>query len=687
MAYARKLKPNRTATGEPLALQRLAVLDPALSRHDHLRADLTRFTSRTPTVQRQRAAPALRALQLHRQETDRVADQRQTLQRQLDTLGSQLPLAAPIQREASHPAPVPKRPKTPADWVMVLQRQVEQVEGQRLDARQFAHHASLQRQVAQALAQGFRSDRGPAQTRYDTYGSHLATLQRHEISAPVARIMMNLVPAGERRPLQRAADEALQRFQAEQRAAERADLGCTLQRHLADLEEEETQPVLHRIQARRGAGNPLPEAIRRHLEQGLNVDLNQVRIHDDAEAHGLAKSVNAIAFTSGNDIFFQSGRYNPNTQSGLELLAHEVTHTVQQTQGKVGPGVDPDAGLEAEARRAGARLANLPVKPSGAVRRLPSPTLLPPARAVQRQAAGGGSKVIQALANAISTGDLQKALTLLRGMTRDQQAKAMMEMMRRFRGRMGPGVAEGLQAMIDGLSQRIPDVIRKTVRKPVNPGDWNPPGKQPIPYYIGTSAHNAIAQHYETVHAAEQVFTNTRPMTTILGRAASKLTQAEALLKPDIVNMDRRHLYEIKSRSQAGLAVAEAAMYLELFRKAGVKMDLGPINDPGTIGIIPAPGGHYAFQAIAPGAIVYDYRKGRYDPKGVPVPAPAPAPAPSRQSIRTPAPAPLPAPGSDPVFMKKLSEATGLTGTALIIYFLISEGSRLFPPRNLVPIP
>ncbi|WP_229779670.1 eCIS core domain-containing protein, partial [Deinococcus knuensis] len=99
------------------------------------------------------------------------------------------------------------------------------------------------------------------------------------------------------------------------------------------------------------------EAIQRHLEQGLNHDLSRVRIHDDAEADKLAKGVNAIAFTTGTDIFFQAGQFNPNTQSGLELLAHEVTHTVQQSQGRVGTGIDPDTGLEDEARLSGARLA------------------------------------------------------------------------------------------------------------------------------------------------------------------------------------------------------------------------------------------------------------------------------------------------------------------------------------------
>ncbi|GAA0501600.1 hypothetical protein GCM10008937_06370 [Deinococcus depolymerans] len=212
--------------------------------------------------------------------------------------------------------------------------------------------------MAQTLAQGFRSDRGDAQARYAAYGEHLATLQRHPVSAPVARVVLGLIPSAERLPLRRAVDETLQRLQAQEQAALNFDTLQTLQRQLAELDAEATQPVLARIQARRGSGNPLPEAIQRHLEQGLNHDLSRVRIHDDAQADKLAKGVNAIAFTTGTDIFFQAGSFNPSTQSGLELLAHEVTHTVQQSQGRVGTGIDPDAGLESEARRMGAQLAS-----------------------------------------------------------------------------------------------------------------------------------------------------------------------------------------------------------------------------------------------------------------------------------------------------------------------------------------
>ncbi|OWL94622.1 hypothetical protein CBQ26_15115 [Deinococcus indicus] len=366
--------PRRAAQAElPSAAESLDTQARALQRH----------TTRPQTAQRQVAAPALRAAALDRQEQARLEGQRGLLQRQVDALGP----VAPLQRQ---PQPeVPARPATPGDWVTVMRARAEEVQGQPLDARAHAQFTALQRQVAQTLAQGFRTDRGEPAARYAAYGTHLATLQRHAVSAPVSRVMLGLVSPAERLPLQRAADEALQRFQAQDRAALNFDTLQTLQRQLAELDAEATQPVLQRIQAKRGGGNPLPEAVQRHLEQGLNHDLSRVRIHDDAEADKLAKGVNAIAFTTGMDIFFQAGRFNPNTRGGLELLAHEVTHTVQQSRGKVGPGVDPDAGLESEAQTMGARLAaRMPAVDRPATSRRRTRPAFTPTTTFQRRAAG-----------------------------------------------------------------------------------------------------------------------------------------------------------------------------------------------------------------------------------------------------------------------------------------------------------
>ena len=131
--------------------------------------------------------------------------------------------------------------------------------------------------------------------------------------------------------MQRAIDEALQRL-AERDAQDHQALTLqSLQRQLAEVEVESEQPVMARIQARRGSGQPLPETVQRQLEAGLNFDLSRVRIHDDSEADVLAKQMHAVAFTTGQDIYFRSGKFNPNTRSGLELIAHEATHVKQQS--------------------------------------------------------------------------------------------------------------------------------------------------------------------------------------------------------------------------------------------------------------------------------------------------------------------------------------------------------------------
>jgi len=77
-------------------------------------------------------------------------------------------------------------------------------------------------------------------------------------------------------------------------------------------------------------GEPLPEHVRSSMEARFNTDFSGVRLHVDETADGLARMVNADAFTVGQHIAFASGRYAPDTAAGTRLLAHELTHTIQQ---------------------------------------------------------------------------------------------------------------------------------------------------------------------------------------------------------------------------------------------------------------------------------------------------------------------------------------------------------------------
>ncbi len=80
----------------------------------------------------------------------------------------------------------------------------------------------------------------------------------------------------------------------------------------------------------RGGGLPLPAATQSFMEDRLNVDLAHVRIHADAEASQLNQLLHSYAFTVGADIYFAAGMYRPGTIEGQRLLAHELTHVVQQ---------------------------------------------------------------------------------------------------------------------------------------------------------------------------------------------------------------------------------------------------------------------------------------------------------------------------------------------------------------------
>jgi hypothetical protein len=95
---------------------------------------------------------------------------------------------------------------------------------------------------------------------------------------------------------------------------------------------QEITPDLElRIQCLKGGGQPLPKSERAFFEPRFGYDFSQVQVHRDGPSAGLARSVSARAFTLGKDIIFGGRQYAPETSSGKKLLAHELTHVVQQT--------------------------------------------------------------------------------------------------------------------------------------------------------------------------------------------------------------------------------------------------------------------------------------------------------------------------------------------------------------------
>jgi len=88
--------------------------------------------------------------------------------------------------------------------------------------------------------------------------------------------------------------------------------------------------VENQVAKTRGKGSPLDFQTRSVMEEGFGADFSSISVHTDDTAVQLNRRLNAQAFATGNDIFFNEGKYNPQTLNGKKLLAHELAHTIQQ---------------------------------------------------------------------------------------------------------------------------------------------------------------------------------------------------------------------------------------------------------------------------------------------------------------------------------------------------------------------
>lgn len=169
-----------------------------------------------------------------------------------------------------------------------------------------------------------------------------------------------------------------------QRAVGNAGVGA-----LAGVAGEEERSPVHDVVGS-GGGDPLPTHLRADMETRFGQDFGGVRVHTGDAAHASAASVSAQAYTVGENIVFQRDRYDPGSTKGQHMLAHELTHVVQQRGGPVdgteaGGGVkvsDPSDRFEREA------VANADRVMSGSARPEPAPAAAAPAASVQRAEAG-----------------------------------------------------------------------------------------------------------------------------------------------------------------------------------------------------------------------------------------------------------------------------------------------------------
>ena len=166
--------------------------------------------------------------------------------------------------------------------------------------------------------------------KYEQEADRVAAQVVNQINAPVSQQpIQNLQRevVSEKDELQMKSADNIQR---EDMPEEELQMKPILQLQAGDGGVTATQELESSIQQARSSGQPLANNVRRPMEQAFGTDFNGVKIHTDTQADQLNQSIQARAFTTGHDLFFRQGEYNPGSRRGQELIAHELTHVVQQ---------------------------------------------------------------------------------------------------------------------------------------------------------------------------------------------------------------------------------------------------------------------------------------------------------------------------------------------------------------------
>ena len=239
------------------------------------------------------------------------------------TSHSQLPVR-------SRPFAVPAQPETSQAEPPDLQTQLE-------TASRLGHSFSKISASTPAIIQP-KLTIGAPDDKYEQEADRVAAQVVQQIQAPA--------------PSQTVNDQAVQRVDDlnDDNDLQRSSVTETIQR-VGDLDDDDDdlqmKPTVQRatadgamaapaeletaIQRSRGSGQPLAESIREPMEQAFSADFSGVKVHTDAQSDHLNRSIQAKAFTTGQDVFFRQGAYQPRNRGGQELIAHELTHVVQQS--------------------------------------------------------------------------------------------------------------------------------------------------------------------------------------------------------------------------------------------------------------------------------------------------------------------------------------------------------------------
>ncbi len=171
--------------------------------------------------------------------------------------------------------------------------------------------------------------------KYEQEADRVASQVVEQINAPASAqsTQGQSLQRQEEKPEQLQAKPEITTLQRMEEKPEELQAKSILQRGIAGG--EASPDLASAINSARGSGKPLDTGLQRSMGQAMGADFSGVRVHTDTQSDQLNRSIQAKSFTTGQDVFFRQGAYEPGSQGGQELIAHELTHVVQQKQGDV----------------------------------------------------------------------------------------------------------------------------------------------------------------------------------------------------------------------------------------------------------------------------------------------------------------------------------------------------------------
>ena len=156
-----------------------------------------------------------------------------------------------------------------------------------------------------------------------------AAIQRQEIPEEEEELMMQRDMSAQRQEIPEEEEELMMQQEVAAQRQEIPEEEEALQMH-PDGTAHTSNTLTTAIQNTRGHGHTLSSETRKPMERAFGSSFDNVHIHADPEADQMSRSMQARAFTVGSDIYFRQDAYRPQTTSGQKLLAHELTHVIQQ---------------------------------------------------------------------------------------------------------------------------------------------------------------------------------------------------------------------------------------------------------------------------------------------------------------------------------------------------------------------